>query len=98
LDLTLTAALPNETIGTQEYSCPPQSEIAAHSGFSMDTSGKSKEDLILQDDLVSLMPHVNEANAMSEELNKKAYFEIILVSAAARGLKSGLTEVKVSGR
>ena len=38
---------------------------------------------------------VLEANAISEELNKKMFFEIALVSPQARGLKDGRTEVCV---
>ena len=48
-----------------------QEEIAANSGFDMSTEGKSKDDILLQQDLISLMPMVYEANAISEELNKK---------------------------
>ena len=32
-----------------------------------------------QEELVSIMPHVNEANAISEELDAKRSFEIVLV-------------------
>ena len=39
---------------------------------------------------------VLEANAISEELNKKMFFEIALVSPQARGLKDGRTEVSLS--
>ena len=42
------------------------------------------------------MPMVLEANAISEELNKKMFFEIALVSPQARGLKDGRTEVSLS--
>lgn len=48
-----------------------QGEIATSSGFDMSTEGKSKDDILLQQDLISLMPMVYEANAISEELNKK---------------------------
>jgi hypothetical protein len=48
-----------------------QGEIATSSGFDMSTEGKSKEDILLQEDLIALMPMVYEANAVSEELNKK---------------------------
>ena len=41
------------------------------------------------------MPMVLEANAISEELNKKMFFEIALVSPQARGLKDGRTEVSI---
>lgn len=48
-----------------------QEEVAANSGFDMTTEGKSKEDILLREDLITLMPMIHEANAMSEELNKK---------------------------
>ena len=53
------------------------------------------DDILLQEDLVELMPMVLEANAISEELNKKMFFEIALVSPQARGLKDGRTEVSL---
>ena len=56
----------------------------------------STDDILLQEDLIELMPMVLEANAISEELNKKMFFEIALVSPQARGLKDGRTEVSVS--
>ncbi len=52
------------------YDCA-QEEVAASSGFDMTTEGKSKEDILLREDLITLMPMIHEANAMSEELNKK---------------------------
>ena len=50
-----------------------QGEIASSSGFDMTTEGKSKEDMLLQEDLIALMPMVYEANAISEELDKKVF-------------------------
>ena len=44
------------------------------------------EDLLLQEDLMQIWPMMCEANAMSEELNKKVKFEIALISPQARGL------------
>jgi hypothetical protein len=35
--------------------------------------------VMMQEELISLVPHVNEANAISEELDKKRFFEIVLV-------------------
>ncbi|KAJ7319512.1 hypothetical protein OS493_035822 [Desmophyllum pertusum] len=59
-----------------------QEEIAENSGFNMGkNSGQSKNDLLLQEDLVQMVPMVK--------------FEILLVSPQARGLKEGRTEVKV---
>ena len=51
------------------------------------------EDLLLQEDLIELLPMVNEANAMSEEMDKKVKYELALISPQARGLKDGRTEV-----
>ena len=51
-----------------------QGEIAANSGFDMTTEGKSKDDILLQEDLITLMPMIHEANAISEELNKKVSY------------------------
>merc|ERR1712226_793895 len=76
-----------------------QEEIAKNSGLAKFTGdGKSKEDLLLQEDLVQIWPMLNEANAMSEELNKKVKFEIALISPQARGKKHGRTEVCVKMR
>ena len=43
-----------------------------------------------------MLPMVNEANAMSEELDKKVKFEVALIAPQARGLKDGRTEVNPS--
>nr|XP_022300390.1 kinesin-like protein KIF28P isoform X2 [Crassostrea virginica] len=74
-----------------------QEEIAKKAGF-MDKAGKSEEDLILQEDVIQMLPMVNEADAMSAELDKKVKFELALVSPQARGLKGGKTEVMVKMR
>ncbi|XP_025096208.1 kinesin-like protein KIF28P [Pomacea canaliculata] len=73
-----------------------QEEIAKQSGLVKGESAtSSKEDLLLHDELVELLPLVNGANAMAEELNKKVKFELALISPQARGLKDGRTEVMV---
>ncbi|XP_038044731.1 kinesin-like protein KIF28P [Patiria miniata] len=73
-----------------------QEEIAANSGFDMKKGpDKSKDDLLLQEELVQLMPMVNEANAMSEELKKGVRFEIVLISPQARGKIHGRTQLAV---
>ena len=51
------------------------------------------EDILLQEDLIQIMPMINEANAMSEELDRKMVYGIALVSPQARGVKDGRTEV-----
>ena len=51
------------------------------------------EDLLLMEDLVQIWPMIGNANSMSEEMDKKVKFEIILVSPQARGEKHGRTQV-----
>ncbi|XP_063964719.1 kinesin-like protein KIF28P [Lytechinus pictus] len=73
-----------------------QEEIAANSGFDIKQGpNRSKDELLIQEDLVELIPHVSEANAMSEELKKRVRFEIALISPQARGAKHGRTEVSI---
>ncbi|KAL3831683.1 hypothetical protein ACJMK2_023406 [Sinanodonta woodiana] len=72
-----------------------QEEIAKESGLMTSSDGMSKEDLILQEELVQILPMVSEANAMSTELGKKKSFEIVLVSPQSMGKKDGKTEVMV---
>ncbi|XP_072032274.1 LOW QUALITY PROTEIN: kinesin-like protein KIF28P [Amphiura filiformis] len=74
-----------------------QGEIAAQSGFDM-SAKHSNDELLLQEDLVEMIPALEEANAISEELDKKVKFEIVVMSAKARGLASGRTEVCVKMR
>ncbi|GFR94491.1 kinesin-like protein [Elysia marginata] len=75
-----------------------QQEIARESGLMDNNSTKSKDDLLLQETLIQMLPMVSEANAMSEEMDKKVKFEICLVSPRARGLAEGPTEVMVKMR
>lgn len=51
------------------------------------------EELILEEDLVNLMPNVYRANAMAKELKRNVNFEIVLMAPESRGLNEGLTEV-----
>ncbi|KAK7012042.1 Kinesin-like protein kif28p [Biomphalaria glabrata] len=75
-----------------------QEEIAKESGLVDNKANKSKEELLLNEDLIQVLPMVYEANAMSEELDKKVKFEICLVSPKTRGLKEGMSEVMVQLR
>ena len=43
---------------------------------------------------MSVMQLVQDVNAMAEDMEKQAEFSIILVSAEARGLDGGRTEVR----
>ena len=54
------------------------------------------DEILLQEDLIQVMPMLNEANAMSEELDMKVFYEIALLSPQARGDKNGRTEVKIT--
>jgi len=73
-----------------------QEELAETSGLAAFLGeGQDKEDMILQGDIIQIWPMVGEANAMSEEMNKKVKFEIVLISPRARGKKDGRTEVCV---
>ncbi|XP_071509131.1 kinesin-like protein KIF28 [Diadema antillarum] len=74
-----------------------QQEIAQKNGFDM-SSKKSGEDLLLQEELVEMIPLVEEANAISEELDRKVKFEVIVMSPKSRGLTHGRTEVCVKVR
>lgn len=61
-------------------------EIAQAKGFSTGrTQGLSKEQALAQEQILEILPMVSEANAISEELDKKMSFEAILLSAAAQG-------------
>ncbi|WKX99065.1 hypothetical protein Q1695_014160 [Nippostrongylus brasiliensis] len=75
-----------------------QKEIAQNAGIGISNeSGKSKADLILEEELISMMPLVYRANAMADELKRNVKFELVLVSPEMRGLPAdGLTEIWVS--
>ena len=53
----------------------------------------------LQEDLIDVMPAVEEANSISEELDKRVKFEIILISpqmiGKMQGTKGSKAEVKI---
>nr|XP_022323498.1 kinesin-like protein KIF28P isoform X1 [Crassostrea virginica] len=72
-----------------------QEEVAKKSGFDMSGENKSREDALLQEDMLEIMPAVEEANAISQELDKKMKFESMVVSPEARGELSGRTEVMI---
>ena len=47
----------------------------------------------MQAELLDVLPAVEEANSISEEMDKKVKFEIMLVSPQMRGEASGKTQV-----
>lgn len=53
------------------------------------------EDLILEEDLINILPSVYRANSMSKELKRNVQFEIVLMPPEARGLNNGITEVSL---
>ncbi|XP_062578631.1 kinesin-like protein KIF28P isoform X1 [Saccostrea cucullata] len=72
-----------------------QEEVAKKSGFDMSGENKSRDDALLQEDMLEIMPAVEEANAISQELDKKMKFESMIVSPEARGEQTGRTEVMI---
>ncbi|XP_033759961.1 kinesin-like protein KIF13A isoform X2 [Pecten maximus] len=71
-----------------------QQELAMMAGL-VSKDGTSKEDLILQEEVTQVLRIVNEANAMSEEMDKKVKFEVALLAPAFRSLHRGPTEVRM---
>jgi kinesin family protein 1 len=69
-----------------------QEEIAAKAGINMDHAASS-DVALLQEDLIDVMPAVEEANSISEELDKKVKFEIILISPQMLGQMQSKVEV-----
>ena len=55
--------------------------------------GVSTEDSLLQEEVMTIMQLVQDVNAMADDMNKPVDFSVLLVSAEARGLDSGRTEV-----
>lgn len=76
-----------------------QDEIAGASGLiSRDNSNMTQEEIQCQAELIDLIPHVEEANAVSIALDKKVLFSALPVSADARGSNDGKFKVFVSVR
>ncbi|XP_061166469.1 kinesin-like protein KIF28 isoform X2 [Saccostrea echinata] len=76
---TADSSLPKEI--TWEFA---QKEIAQVKGFATGSAGLSKEQQIVQEQVLEILPMVSEVNAVSEELNKQKSFEVVLISAAAQ--------------
>ncbi|KAL8616438.1 hypothetical protein ACOMHN_041041 [Nucella lapillus] len=70
-----------------------QEELAKRSGFDVNMENKSRDETLLQEDIMELMPAVEQANSISEDLDKKMRFELMVVSPEARGELKGRTEV-----
>ncbi|KAH7638537.1 kinesin-like protein kif28p [Dermatophagoides farinae] len=57
-----------------------QEEIASKAGYNFNNDDNSIEQELLNKELLELIPAVEEANAISEELEKMVHFENVLVS------------------
>lgn len=73
---------------TYEYA---QEEIAAKAGINIQNVDSS-DVAMLHEDLIEVMPAVEEANSISEELDKRVKFEIILVAPNMVGKLKGKAE------
>ncbi|GFR23170.1 kinesin-like protein KIF28P [Trichonephila clavata] len=71
-----------------------QEEIAAKAGINL-SEDNSRESALLNKDLLEVLPGVEVANSISEELDKRVRFEIMLVSPQMIGKSTGRTEVYV---
>ncbi|GIY76501.1 kinesin-like protein KIF28P [Caerostris darwini] len=69
-------------------------EIAAKAGINL-SDDNSRESALLNKDLLEVLPGVEVANSISEELDKRVRFEIMLVSPQMIGKSTGRTEVYV---
>ena len=58
-------------------------------------TGGGADMALLQEDLIDVMPAVEEANSISEELDKKVKFEIILISPHMLGKMQGQAKADV---
>ena len=71
-----------------------QDEIAKAAGYVNTDKNLSNEELQCQGELVDLIPRIDEANSMSVQLDKKVMYEVMVVSAEARGEYDGKVRVK----
>ncbi|CAG0885568.1 unnamed protein product [Darwinula stevensoni] len=72
-----------------------QEEIAAKAGIDMSAADSNTDMALLHEDLLEVLPAVEEANSISAELDKRAKFEIVIASPQMLGKEKGKTEVCV---
>lgn len=70
-----------------------QEEIAAKAGYFMDNEDQTMEVALLNKDLMEVLPGIEEANAISDELERNTRFEVMLVAPQILGKSSDRTEV-----
>ncbi|KAL3251108.1 hypothetical protein MRX96_055250 [Rhipicephalus microplus] len=71
-----------------------QEEIALRAGIKLHDDD-SLETALLNRDMIEVLPKIDEANAMSAELERGVHFEILLVSPQLLGKQLGRTEVEM---
>ncbi|XP_075749316.1 kinesin-like protein KIF28 [Rhipicephalus microplus] len=74
-----------------------QEEIALRAGIKLHDDD-SLETALLNRDMIEVLPKIDEANAMSAELERGVHFEILLVSPQLLGKQLGRTEVYVKAK
>ncbi|XP_065566574.1 kinesin-like protein KIF28P isoform X2 [Artemia franciscana] len=77
---------------TFEYA---QQEIAEKAGLKVSTTPANTDAAQLQEDLLLVIPAVEEANSISAELDKRVKFEIVLVAPKVLGSEMKQTQVFV---
>lgn len=80
------------TIVTYELA---QEEIASKAGYKLNNEDNSIEQALLNKELLELIPAVEEANAISEELEKMVHFENVLVAPLFLGKTGRKPEVNL---
>ena len=70
-----------------------QEEIASKAGYNFNYEDNSMEQALLNQELLELIPAVEVANAISEELEKMVHFDLILVSPMFLGKIGRKSEV-----
>jgi len=84
----------NEAICEISYELA-QEEIANNSGMNVKQSTSDTNSSVINENLADFLPQVNEANGISEELDKKVQFELIVLPPEVRGKSEGRDEIFV---
>jgi len=72
-----------------------QKELAEQSGFATQQDGMTKDQQRAQEQILELLPMINEMNAVSEELNKYRKFDLVLMSGIQQEDSDKSTKVMV---
>jgi hypothetical protein len=75
-----------------------QEEIQAKAGFTVDHEDQTMEQAILSKDLLEVLPAIEEANGISEELERNTRFEVMLIAPQILGKTTDRTEVSQAPR